>query len=469
MIQLRDYQARDVERIRQSFASGHRAPLYVGATGMGKTVIFAHIAQAAHAKGKRVTILVHRQELLTQASSKLAALGIAHGRIAPHARNTRDTIQVASVQTLARRLDRVLNPPDLLIIDEAAHAVAGQWKKIIAAFPTTKILGVTATPERLDGQGLGVNVGGIFDDLILGPPISELIRNGYLCNAEVYAPSTVDLSGIHRRGSDFDAKELSERMESGTITGDAVAHYQKLCDGKSAIAFCVSIMHAEHVAEQFRNSGYTAMALSGKTDSGERKQAIEHLGDGRLQVLTSCDIVSEGTDIPRVEVIIDLRPTESLALYLQHLGRAGRLYEGKQFFIQLDHAGNALRHGMYDEDREWTLEGKKRKKNDATAISVRQCSECYRVYRAFLAACPGCGHRPKISKPREVEQVEGELVKLDRERAEFLAKKRAHDEVKACKTLEDLQELGRKRGYKSGWSIKRWEIIQMYAHKRAAI
>lgn len=464
---LRDYQAHGVADIRESYRRGRRAPLYVLPTGGGKSAVFAHIAQAAHTKGNRVMILVHRQELLSQASRQLAALGIAHGRIAPKARNTRDTIQVASVQTLARRLDRV-KPPDLIIVDECHHSQAGQWRKIINAFPEARILGVTATPTRLDGQGLGTIAGGFYDDLILGPSVAELMAGGHLCNADVYAPANIDLSGVRRIGGDYDKKELNLRLDKSTITGDAISHYRRICDGQPAIAFCVSVLHAQHVAEQFRSAGYTAQCVDGKTDDAVRRQAIIDLGTGALNVLTSCEIISEGVDVPRVAVAILLRPTQSLGMHLQQCGRVLRPYPGKERSYILDHAGNCLRHGLPDEDREWTLEGRKRKPRESeTVLSVRQCSQCFRVYKAVIRACPGCGFVMPVIV-REVEQVDGELVKMEKDRQEWMRKQEMHHEVKSAKTLAELQALGEKRGYKPGWAKKRFEILESYKSIRHA-
>jgi superfamily II DNA or RNA helicase len=463
LIQLRDYQQAAVDRIRFSYASGRRAPLYQLSTGGGKTVIFAHIAAASLARGKRVWVLVHRAEILTQTSRALAGLGVPHGRIASGSRHSRDSVQIASVQTLARRLAKIESQPDLIIIDESQHAVAGQWRKILDSFPQAKLLGVTATPARMDGQGLGVSAGGFFDDLILGPSTAELTAAGYLCPAEVYAPSAPDLAGVRRVQSDFDRSELAGRMDKSSITGDAVTHYRKLADGLPAIAFCVSVAHARHVAEQFLAAGYRAACLDGGTDDATRKRLIDGLGDGSLQVLTSCEIVSEGTDVPIVAAAILLRPTQSEGLYLQQVGRVLRPYPGKRVALILDHAGNCLRHGMPDDDRIWTLEGRKRKakKNeDPEALSVRQCPQCFRVYQAFLRACPGCGLEA-VARERKLEERPGELVKIEKAKIEQERRR----EVARCKSFEDLQILARAKGYRPGWARHVWDARERKAQK----
>ena len=327
---LRPYQQDLVSALRVSYATGHKAPLVVLPTGGGKTYFFSYVAEQAVARGNRVCILVHRQELLLQASRSLRSMGIAHGLISPMFNMNNEPVQVASVQTLIRRLKRQTLPFDLIVSDEAHHAVAGSWRKILDQYPNAKVLGVTATPIRTDGQGLSE----IFDDLIVGASMATLIDMGYLVRPVVYAPPTaVDLSGVRKRGGDFDAQQLTERMDKPTITGSAVEHYKRLCAGKPAIAFCASVAHAQHVAEQFRQAGFKSVSLDGTMLDTERKAAIDGLANGSIHVLTSCDIVSEGTDIPVVEAAILLRPTQSTGLYLQQVGRALRVVDGKQHIL----------------------------------------------------------------------------------------------------------------------------------------
>lgn len=459
---LRSYQSDGVGLVRAKFLSGNRRVIYCLPTGGGKTPIFTHIAEQSSKKGKRVIILVHRQELLLQCSRHLTALGVPHGRVAPGHSMTRDHIQVASVQALVRRLDKYASP-DLIIIDEAHHATAGSWRKVISHWEKSFVLGVTATPTRTDGQGLGITSGGVFDSLILGPSVGDLIAMGYLTEPIVYAPKTdLDLSGLRSRMGDYEKEELVKRVDKPKITGSAVEHYRKLCNGVPAIAFCASVEHAKHVAADFSSSGYRAKSLDGKMGDLERKQIIEDLGAGKIDILTSCEIVSEGTDIPVVGAAILLRPTQSTGLYLQQVGRALRPYPGKSKTIILDHAGNVLRHGLPDDDREWTLEGvkkKKKKSDEGPDIQIRQCPKCYVVHRP-APVCPTCGHVYEI-KARKVEEEDGELVKFD---AEKLKKRR---EIGMAKSLEDLEEIARRRGYKSGWANFVWRARQQKMQRTA--
>ncbi len=313
-IQLRDYQQNAIASLRRSYAAGHKSVLFALPTGGGKTFTFAYVASQSAAKGGTCLILVHRQELLKQASRSLDKLGVSHGLIAPGCAFSPRKVQVASVQTLVRRMHKLPWRPDLIIIDEAHHAVAGSWRRVLAYYPEARVLGVTATPCRTDGLGLGE----VFSDLVIGPSIADLTAQGFLTPTKIYAPPlSVDLSGVRSRGGDYAKDDLQKAIDRPAITGDAVAHYRRICPGAPAIAFCVSVEHAKHVANQFREIGFRAQSLDGAMADDDRARAIDDLGLGRLDVLTSCDIVSEGTDIPVVTAALLLRPTQSEGLYLQ--------------------------------------------------------------------------------------------------------------------------------------------------------
>lgn len=422
------------------------------------TVTFAYIASAAAIRKTRVLILVHRKELLRQTSRTLEQFGVAHGLIAPGMTGSRDAVQVASVQTYVRRMDRMRWTPDLIVVDEAHHALgASTWGKVLAHFPTARVLGVTATPERLDGRGLGVEAGGFFDTLVMGPSVSDLTAAGHLSPAVVFAPSMPDLSGLHTRAGDFARDESAAALDKPSITGDAVAHYRKHAPGEPAIAFCVSIKHAEHVAESFRAAGWQAASIDGSLDDRERTARIRDLGAGKLHVLTSCEIVSEGTDIPIVSAAILLRPTQSLALCLQQMGRALRTHPGKQRALILDHVGNVYRHGLPDEEREWSLSARqrsKRGKSDSDTLPVRQCERCYHVHRP-APACPRCGFEYP-TKAREIEYVAGDLHQVD---PVEVRRKQKREQARA-KSIDELRAIARARGYRPGWAEFVWAARQ---------
>jgi superfamily II DNA or RNA helicase len=357
---------------------------------------------------------------------------------------------VASVQSVVRRVNNT-KPPDYVIIDEAHHVIPGStWGKCLEAWglmnPKMRIIGVTATPERLSGEGLD----GTFDTLVMGPSVADLIRDGYLSPYRMFAPPRqVDMSGLHRRMGDFIRKEAEAVMDKPKITGDAIEHYQKHLNGAPAVAFCVSVGHAQHVAEEFRAQGWRAASIDGKLKAKERKERTDDFAAGRLNILTSCDLISEGYDVPGMMGCINLRPTESLAMCLQQWGRTLRYVEGKTAII-LDHVGNSARHGLPDQVREWTLEGSGRAKGkrDPDDIAVKQCKACGCVCSVTARECAECG-TAFVNKPRTIGVVEGTLEEI-----------REHEKEKYMKTataekrLKHLTAIGKLRNYKNpaGWA-----------------
>lgn len=468
-MELRPFQVQDVASLRAEYQAGRTSVLYVLSTGGGKTVVFSHIVKGAVSKGNTVCILVHRQELLLQASEKLTDLGVNHGLIAPGHTPTRDPVQIASVQTLVGRMGRgEVGGFALLVIDEAHHSTAGSWSKILAMnaakYPGARVLGVTATPIRLDGKGLGA----IFQSMVEGPPIAELIRLGYLAPPKVFAPPMkADLSGLRVIAGEFAKNQMAERMDKPTITGDAVDHYRRILQGAPSIVFCASVAHAAHVAAEFRGAGYKAATVDGGMEDRERKRIIGALGAGQLNILTSCEIVSEGTDLPVVAGAILLRPTASLGLYLQQVGRALRPSPDKTYAIILDHVGNCVRHGLPDDVREWDLAGVKSRGKGATdtgpGIAVKQCPKCFACHRP-APFCPHCGHKYQIELLAP-DKVAGELEEITPERAEAmrLAKRM---EIGRAKSLEDLETIAAARGYQKGWAKIIWEAREKSRQKR---
>jgi len=448
-VPLRPYQEQAIASTRIAVMQADRA-LLVMPTGSGKTVVFSEICRLANEKNKQVLILVHRRELVTQASDKLTKAGVKHGIIAAGFDPSDQPVQVASVQTLIRRLNSGSFTPDLIIIDEAHHAVAGSWDKIIGHFSDAKIIGVTATPSRLDGRGLGSH----FSTLVSGPSVAQLTKLGFLSPHRVFAPPVIaDLSNVKTRAGDYANDQLSAAMDRPTITGDAIGHYRRLADGLPAIAFCCSIAHAKSVCESFNKAGYRAKLVTGNMPMEERDEAISGLADGRTQVLCSVDVVSEGTDVPAVSAAILLRPTQSEALYLQQVGRILRPQPGK-IAIVLDHVGSTLKHGFVDDLRNWSLDSKPRRKKDELAPSVRQCPMCFAAFKP-QPVCPMCGHEFPVKERRQLTQREGELREMRRQDAlERIEKKEKRKEIGRARTLPELLALAKKKGYKPGWAYK---------------
>lgn len=488
MLQLRDYQTKCVAGIRECFRNLIESVLLVLPTGGGKTVIFTYIAQQSSLRKKRVLILVHRVELLRQTSNALNRFDVEHGMINPqYTPNFNANVQVASVQTIIKRLNyftAVNWYPDTIIVDEAHHATAGSWKKIIEYFPESKVIGVTATPIRSDGQGLGRKCGGMFDELIEGPNMPWLMDEGFLVRPRIFGtPEKLDLSDVHTKMGDYNKNDLSNLVDKPKIIGSAVEHYRKLCPNTPTIVFCVSVAHAEHVAQEFRNAGYRFYSIDGSTDDLMRKQLIDGLTNGSVDGLTSCDLIGEGTDIPRATTAIELRPTQSKGLNFQQRGRVlrpvyapgfdletreGRLASiaasEKPYAFILDHVGNTERHGLPYDVQEWTLDGetkKRGKKNQEVAIRVDMCESCFAVYEP-APVCPMCGHVNKKRDPTP-KQVEGELKEITAQT--LLLKKEKKVEQGKAQTLDDLKKIAAERGYKPSWANMIFTSRQKKAEK----
>ena len=443
---LRAYQEATLSRMRELMASGKRSILAQGSTGSGKTAMAAHMIGTAAKRGMSSIFLVHRRELVKQSMLAFHEEGIPHGVIAAgFLEDKRQLVNVASIQTLARRLDSV-KAPQLIVWDEVHHAAAGSWKAVRAHFPNAYHVGLTATPCRLDGQGLSE----YFEEMVCGPSTYDLIQQGYLSKYKLFVPSTINTNGLHTRMGDFNQTELASVVDKPTITGDAIREYQKRAAGKRAVVFCVSIEHSKHVADQFQAAGFRAHHVDGETPAEDRDRAVREFSDGRLDILCNVDLFGEGFDLPSLEVAILLRPSQSLGLYLQQVGRALRPSPGKDHAIILDHAGNCQRHGLPDDEREWTLEGRDVKKRASEqGLAVRVCPKCFAASRAGVPVCQFCGYAHQVVS-RVVAEVDGDLSEVDIE----MARRERKFEHGQANSLNDLIELGKQRGYKSpyGWA-----------------
>ena len=458
-VTLRDYQQTAVDQIRAAYSHGRRSVLFCLPTGGGKTVVFCYVAEAAAAKGKRIVILVHRQELVSQSVQSLQALGLEVGVIAPGEPERPDLpIQVASVQSLARRLNRWADAFDFLVIDECHHTAAGSWQKVIEAFPKAHRLGVTATPERLDGKALRP----WFDELICGPGTWELMQAGHLAPCKILCPPTgTDFKKLRVLGGDFRKDDAAEAMAKATLMGDVVGHYKKHLAPATAIAFCVTVAHAESLAAQFQAAGVRAAVIDGTLSTSTRRDLIDGLRTGEVQVLCSCEVISEGTDVPSGGGAILCRPTNSLSLFLQQVGRCLRPAVGKAQAVVLDHAGNVARHGLPQDVRAWSLDGAKirqaeEKRPDAPWVTV--CSSCFAAIPGGGAPCPYCGAEPMKAKPKPAGIMgEGELREIRVEDAlirirEKEEKRRQKNKQSQARSLAELQALAKERGYSPGWA-----------------
>lgn len=431
--QLRDYQVDIIAEVVKAKKEGFMAPLVVSATGTGKTVMFSFIAEQAERKGKRALIITHRIEILKGTVTTLYKFEIQAGTVASKRPMTIDNIQVAMVATLVHRLSQIFTP-DIIIIDEAHHATAGQWMKIQKFFPDVFRIGFTATPERGDGEGL-INC---FDTMIEGPSIRWQVKNGWLATPRYFkGPNCEAKPEFHVTRGDYDKEEQFKKSRTKKYVGDVIAHYRKHLNGLPVVCFCVSIAHCHFMEEEFRAAGYRATTVKGGMDDNLRDAAINGLATGEFQVVCSCDVISEGVDVPVLSGVILLRRMKSLGLFLQQVGRGLRpVYaEGmpldtieqrfaamaasiKPFAVILDHAGCIYEHGWLLAERDWSLLSKKRnKRGKITPPEITDCPACGGCFEGKKSICPDCGYDIdkyllKKSGKKTIEEIEGILTEV---------------------------------------------------------
>nr|WP_243153407.1 DEAD/DEAH box helicase [Senegalia massiliensis] len=353
------------------------------------------------------------------------------------------------VQTIVRRLEKTI-PPSLIITDENHHSLANSYKKIYKYFPNAKLVGFTATPIRLNGGGLGE----INDKLVIGPTVSELIEWGNLAPFKYYAPEIIDTSKLKVRRGEYVSKDIEDMFENKAIWGDVIKHYKKLSDGKQAICYCSGIKQSKRMEKEFNENNIVAKHIDAKTPKSERDAVIEKFRRGEIKVLCNVDLISEGFDVPDCNTAILLRPTQSLALYIQQSMRAMRYKEGKTAII-IDHVGNVGRFGTPDMEREWSLEPKKGSNNTIKEENpVKQCQECFYTVERNIKVCPECGFEFG-QEEKEVEQVESELVEID-SIAGFTTDYRKPED---CKNMGELYKLAKHKGYKPGWAYFQGKLL----------
>ena len=434
-MQLRFYQQKLHDDINHAWQSGYRNVLAVLPTGGGKTVTFSHIVREE--KGASI-VMAHRAELVGQMSLALARESVRHSIIGPPALARRCVNEhinelgrsfydpnaktaAGSVQSVITHKDAFgwFNQVTLWVQDETHHLLAdNQFGRAVARFPNAKGLGVTATPGRTDGKGLGRHADGLMDIMILGPTPAELIDAGYLSKYKIFAPpSNLDLSTVHVTASgDFSPVELKEATKKSTVLGDTVEHYIKHALGKSGLTFADSIENATDIAARFRAKGVNAEVLSGKTPDALRANVIAQFKAKQIMQIVSVCLIDEGFDCPGVEVVSDAAATESFNRFAQRFGRGLRVLEGKPYMIYLDHVGNTLRHGLPDAPRTWSLNRRnKRATNDNDAVPLRVCvnTDCMQPYERIHRCCPYCGTYPQPTIRSAPEYVDGDLLELD--------------------------------------------------------
>lgn len=463
MIKLRDYQARDIAIILDHFNNGADCVLYVLPTGGGKTVTFAEVIRR---RNEPTLVIAHRQELVTQISMALCAVGIAHGieassktvkniikkQVRKYGRafyDPRSDVRVAGVDTMIRaQNDTFYSRVKFVVQDEGHHVLqSNKWGTAAKMCPNAQMLLVTATPERADGAGLGRHASGFADVLVEGPTMQQLIDAGYLTPFKIVGiPNSImrEESKVGASG-DFTLPSMRKAFEKSGLVGDIVRHYLKFTPGLRGVTFVPDVADAHRVAKAFNDAGVPAVALHGNTPDDERNAAIDDFEAGRIKQIVNVDLLGEGFDCPGIEVVQFARPTESYAVYAQQFGRALRVLDGKNVAWIIDHVGNVLRHGgPPTQYREWTLDGRTKGKNQQGPTALRYCDfeDCAAPFFRFLTACPFCGKVPDPPKRSDPVFVDGDLVLLDPQTLEALMAEVAQEN----KTLQEKRaELAARR------------------------
>lgn len=444
MFNLRDYQQETIDNIMNSISAGHRSIMVQQPPRTGKTVIMAEIARRATAKGNRILFVVHRQEIVQQVIKTFKANDV-----------NMDLAKIGMVQTITRHVNN-LDPPAIIFVDEAHHVLAKSYRRILDAFPKAYKLLFTATPYRLGGQGFT----DVADDLIIGKSVPWLIDHHFLAPVDYYAPSYIDTAKLKvKRTGEYDTDSIKEAMKP-KIYGNAVKHYLKLAKGMQAIAYTYNVDSAIKLANAFNGYGITARAVSGKTPKEERNKIIEEYRQGKIQIVTNAELFTEGLDLPSVDCVIMLRPTQSLSLYLQFAMRSMNPREGKTAII-IDHVGNVERFGLPTDERQWTLEGngKNKQQSGSTIKPVSVCPICFASFYRTSDICPYCG--AALGEEKEIEVIDDvQLKKVTKSRLAIIKKIQssaimsnvAGKRPNELKNLKEIQAYAKLKGYKPGWA-----------------
>lgn len=447
---LRPYQNGLIDQVRDFLRQGRKRVLAYLPTGAGKTEVAGEIFKNAAEKKRRALFVCHRIELVKNASDRFSKLGIGHGII--QGENTRSTWQgilVCSIQTLTRRM---VDSCDLIIVDEAHRCAASRdYHKLFARFKDVPIIGLSATPFA---KGLAKEheaIGGpLFEDIVIGATIPQLIEDGFLVDVDIYGPSEPDLTGVKVVKGDYDQKQLGERVDQPKLVGDIVAHWQKLGRGQQTICFATNIAHSKHIAAEFAAAGIAAGHIDAYTEEWERDRIIKSFRNGDITVLSNVGVLCEGFDCPAAAVMILARPTKSLTLYIQMAGRVLRPYEGKERALILDHSGTAKRLGFPTDELPLELDDGKPKTSEGSAREKPKplpkiCAKCSFLKPPKVHICPACGFKPE--RQSEIETEDGALQKMAR------GKKTGLTPEQKAQFLAELKGLANERSKSQGWVL----------------
>ena len=453
--ELRPYQTEAVAEIERAYQDGKRAPLLELATGAGKTVVAGEVIRRATAAGRACLLLAPRRELVYQGSASLARAGVDHGVFMAGREDLENAwapVTVASIDTtLVRVLRRGRRPfvdPNLVVVDEAHLSITKRRQDLLNLWPDARLLGLTATPGRKDGRALGI----LYDTLIEPVTVADLTRDGYLCPARYFSLSEPDLARVETVAGDYHQGQLNTAVNQPQLVADIVATWLTRACGRRTVVFATSIAHSVALAEEFQRAGVAAEHVDAGTALGERAQVFERFTKGQTQVLTNCLLAAYGFDLPVMSCVVLARPTKSLVLYLQMLGRGLRIAEEKADCLVLDHSGAVHRHGFAADPRFWTLDGKYALETSPITRTTGEskqidCPECGAVF-AGTRTCPECGYVLK-PKGRTVATLDGSLVEI--------GAGQPVEEIDRVVFNAELRGLALEKGYQQGWTAHQFK------------
>ena len=474
-MKLRPYQDKQIADMRESFGRGSRGVVLQLPTGGGKTVICSAIAALLAAKGNvPLVFVVHRKELMDQTVKTFSATGIQSGCISAGRRTPDCDVLVAMVQTLRGRVGKMPRTPKAIIIDEAHLAMARSYLDVCDAFPEAIRILVTATPQRLDGKGLGA----LADDIVYGPTIPSLVEQGYLVGCRIFSIE-FDTSGLKTARGDYTSASIEESLGKA-IFGDALKIWKEKANGKKTIVFCHSVQAAKETAAAFCEGGVVAAALDGKDTKERRRAVIDVFRKGEINVMCNVGLFVEGLDVPDIECVILMAPTKSLVRYLQSIGRGLRPAPGKKELIVLDMVANYVEHGHPFEAREWSLSDRPKAKKGPGEVEQtgKICTTCYFANVPGAKVCADCGEElPVVERKMETRADVGlieikfnadgtvdlgdmgpDQVKKFRKNKELplrMWRAMKREEEAAAGDYRSLVAHARKWGYKAMWALHR--------------
>lgn len=444
---LRDYQVRLTSETLEQIRAGVKRILIQLPTRGGKSGIIAAITEEF--RSRFVWFFAHTAILIDQMSQEYTDHGINHGIIRPDAPQLNYRCQVISKDSLLSRHKSgrlaTLSRPDVIIIDEAHLALADTYQQIIDLYPEAVIIGLTATPIRLDRKGLGR----IFQVMLKGPSIQALQARKILCPVDTYAVDLFDETGVHTTGGDYNTAEVMAKVDKPFVLAEIVKHWEDRAKGKKTLTFCASIQHARDMAEQFNQAGYPSVAIDSKDGKEVIRQKLRDYYAGKYINLCSVNLFLMGLTVRDCECIIQARPTQSLMIYLQALGR-GMMYLLGKVLINLDCVNNWTRHGLPEDDREWSLaDPPKRKTKEVDKATLKRCPACLHPVKVQVKSCPHCGFVWSVTASRTPQEKDGKLVKIQKKKDLTMAI------AERAKTLKEAvaiaQELGEQAS--QGWFV----------------